>query len=59
MLTIRTNPEIDEMIAYLRNHKVKFTPILRKAIQDELSTLCEDFQMKQKKIENAPSWLYD
>ncbi len=59
MLTIRTNEEIDLMIAYLRNHKVKFTPRLRNAISKELKILCDDFKMKQKRIKNAPDWMYD
>jgi hypothetical protein len=59
MLTIRTDNEIDEMIAYLREHKVKFTPKLKQAISKELSVLCNDFKMKNKNISNIPDWLYD
>lgn len=59
MLTIRTNEKTDLMIAYLRNHKVKFAPKLKIAIQLELEKMCKDFKMKEKRIKNAPDWLYD
>lgn len=59
MLTIRTNDIIDEKIAYLRLHKVRFTGELRRVIDEELTKICEDFKMKEKRIKNAPDWLYD
>lgn len=59
MLTIRTDKEIDEMMAYLRNHKVKFSIVLRDAIRNELRKLCKDFEMEDKRVKNAPNWLYD
>lgn len=59
MLTIRTNKIIDEKLAYLRLHKVNFTPNLKRIIDEELTRLCKDFKMKEKRIKNAPSWLYD
>lgn len=58
MLTIRTNEEIDLMIAFLRNHKVRFTPRIKSVIRDELRILCEDFKIKSKRIKNAPDWMY-
>jgi hypothetical protein len=58
MLTIRINDTIDEKIAYLRLHKVKFTPVLREAIDRELTKLCDDFKMKEKRIKGAPDWYY-
>jgi len=59
MLTIRTDNEIDSMIAYLRIHKVKFTPKIRSIIKKELKNICTDFRIKEKRIKNAPDWLYE
>ena len=50
---------MEEMFAYLRLHKVRFQPNLRKVIKAELSEICKDFKMKQKRIKNAPDWLYE
>ena len=59
MFTIRTNNEMDEKIAYLRLHKVRFTPRIKKVIDDELSLMCNEFKRKEKRIPNAPDWVYD
>ena len=59
MLTIRTNTQIDERLAYLRLHKVNFTPTLKQVILSELDEMCKDFKMKENRIKNAPDWLYD
>lgn len=59
MFTIRTNENIDEMIAYLRSHKVRFTPKLKLVIEAELQKMCNDFKKKEKRIKNAPDWLYE
>ena len=59
MLTIRTNEYQNELIAYLRLHKVRFTPKLKQVITKELESICKDFKMKGKRIHNAPDWLYD
>ena len=59
MLTIRTNDSIDQKLDYLRLHKVRFAPILKVVIESELSKLCDDFKMKESRIKNAPSWVYD
>jgi hypothetical protein len=48
-----------EMLAYLRRHNARFHPNLRKVIKAELSEICKDFKMKQKRIKNAPDWLYE
>ena len=59
MLTIRTDSEIDEMIAFLRIHKVKFTHRIKEAMRMELINICSDFKMKEKRIKDAPDWLYE
>ena len=51
--------ETQEMLDYLRLHKVRFSPNLRKVIKAELSGICKDFKMKQKRIKNAPDWLFE
>ena len=58
MLNIRIDSETKEMLAYLRLHKVRFQPNLRKIIKAELSEICKDFKMKQKRIKNVPGWLH-
>jgi hypothetical protein len=47
------------MLAYLRLHKVRFQPNLRKIIKAELSEICKDIMIKQKRIKNAPDWRYE
>lgn len=59
MLTIRIDNETKEMIAYLRNHKVNFTHKIRQSITRDLKELCIDFKMKEKRINNAPDWVYN
>lgn len=59
MFTIRTNENIDEMIAYLRSHKVRFTSKLKPLIETELQKMCNDFKKREKRIKNAPDWLYE
>jgi hypothetical protein len=59
MLNIRIDSETKEMMAYLRLHNVRFQPNLRKIIKVELSERCKDFKVKQKRINNAPDWLYE
>jgi hypothetical protein len=59
MLNIRVDNETKEMLAYLRQHKVRFQPNLRKIIKAELFEICTDFKMKQKRIKDAPEWLYE
>ena len=59
MLNIRVDNETKEMLAYLRQHKVRFLPNLRKIIKAELFEICKDFKMKQKRIKDAPDWLYE
>jgi hypothetical protein len=59
MLNSRVDNETKEMLAYLCLHKVRFQPNLRKIIKAELSEICKDFKMKQKRIKNAPDWLYE
>jgi hypothetical protein len=46
-------------LAHVRLHNVRFQPNLRKIIKVELSERCKDFKMKQKRIKNAPDWLYE
>lgn len=50
VLNIRVDNETKEMLAYLRLHKVRFQPNLRKIVKSELSEICKDFNMKQKPI---------
>jgi len=45
MLNIRVDRKKQEMLAYLRLHKVRFQPNLRKGIKAELSEICKDFKM--------------
>ena len=59
MLTIRIDNETSQMIAYLRIHKVKFQNKIRESIKKDLQVLCSDFKMKEKRIKNAPDWLYN
>ena len=59
MLTIRIDDETKEMIAYLRAHRVRFQDKIRKSIKDDLSEICKDFKRKEKRIKNAPDWVYD
>ncbi|NQU53747.1 MAG: hypothetical protein HQ522_14550 [Bacteroidetes bacterium] len=59
MLNIRIDSGTKEMLAYLRRHKVRFQPNIRKIIKAELSEICKDFKMKQKRIKDAPDWLYE
>lgn len=59
MLTIRTNEKTDEMIAYLRSHKVRFSSKLKPLIDAELKKMCNDFKKKEKRLKNAPDWLYE
>ena len=59
MPNIRVDNETKEMLAYLRLHKVRFQPNLRKIIKAELSEICKYFKMKQKQIKDAPDWLYE
>lgn len=59
MLTIRTTEYQDELIAFLRINKIRFTPRIKKAIQEELEQICSDFKKREKRIKNAPNWLYD
>lgn len=59
MFTIRTNSNTDEMIAFLRSRKVRFTPRLKQVMDAELSRMCDDFKRKEKRIKDAPDWLYD
>ena len=56
---MRIDKETEEMLAYLRLHKVRFQPNLRIVIKAELSILCENFKKKEKRIKDAPNWLYD
>lgn len=58
MLTIRTDVEIDEMLAYLRLHKVRFTSKIKESIRSDLKEMCNDFKMKEERIKDAPDWLY-
>ena len=53
MLTLRINKETKDMIAFLRNHKVKFTPVIRGLIKAELAKICKDFKMKENRIKEA------
>jgi hypothetical protein len=57
MLNIRINSETKEMLSYLRLHKVRFQPNLKKIIKAELSEICKDFKIKQKRIKNALDWV--
>lgn len=59
MFTIRTTEHQNKMIAYLRNHKVRFTPKLKQAITKELELMCNDFKYKENRIKDAPNWLYE
>jgi hypothetical protein len=47
------------MLPYLLLHNVRFHPNLRKIIKGELFEICKDFKMKQKRIMDAPDWLYE
>lgn len=55
LLIIKTNSKMEEMFAYWRLHKERFQPI----IKAELSEICKDFEMKQKRIKNTSDWLYE
>jgi len=46
------------MLAYLRLHKVMFTPYLKRVIAIELRILCKEFKKKESRIPNAPGWVY-
>ena len=59
MLNIRVYSETKDMLACLRLHKVGFQPNLRKIVKVELFEMCKDFKMKQKRIKDAPNWLYE
>lgn len=59
MLTIRIDNESEELRAFLKKHKVRYTRSLRQAILEDLRRQAAEFNYKQKKIRNAPSWLYD
>jgi len=59
MLNIWIDSETKEILAYLRLYKERFQPNLRKIIKAKLSEICKDFKIKQKRIKNAPDWLYE
>ena len=59
MLNIRVDNETKEILAYLHQYKVRFQPNLRKTRKAELFEICKDFKMKQKRIKDAPYWLYE
>lgn len=59
MLNIRIDNETEEMIAYLRIHKVKFQNKIRQSIKSDLKNICFDFKKKEKRIKNTPSWVYE
>lgn len=59
MLTIRISKESEEVIAFLRLHDVKYTTKLWEAIERELKSQCSEFKRKEKRIKDAPSWLYE
>jgi hypothetical protein len=59
MLTIRITDNQKQKIAYLKQHNVKYTIFLRSVIDAELTRLCNEYKMKEKRIKNAPDWLYD
>jgi len=50
---------MEEMFAHLRLHKERFQPNLRQIIEAEFSEICKEFKMNQKRIKNAPDWLYE
>jgi hypothetical protein len=59
ILNVKINSETKEMLAYLWLLNVRFQPNLRTIIKAELSEICKDFKIKQKRIKNAPDWLYE
>lgn len=59
MLTIRIDNETKEMIAYLKNHNIRYTDIIREAIRPALKSKCQDMKKKEKRIKNAPDWVYE
>lgn len=58
MLTFRVNKEIMEMKAYLAKHKVRWQPEAKALIRDLLHQKCKEFKRKEKRIPNAPDWVY-
>lgn len=52
MFTIRTTQNIDEMIAYLRNHKVKFSSKLKPLIEAELQKMCNVSKRKRLNLKH-------
>jgi hypothetical protein len=59
ILNIRIDSKAIEILAYLWLYDVKYQPNLKKIIKTELSEICKDFKMKDKRIKNAPDWLYE
>ena len=47
MLTIRIDNEIASNIAFLKQHKIKYTDIIREAIREPLNNKCKEFYKKE------------
>lgn len=59
MLTIRIDNETKQLRSYLSDHKVRYQQRIRAVIKAELKLIACDFKLKEKRIKNAPDWLYD
>lgn len=58
MLTIRVGKEIMEMKAFLAKHKVRWQPEAKQLIKGLLAEKCKEFKRKEKRLPDAPNWLY-